>query len=157
MNIITKLILPLVDTGFSSIFFKKENCFVDAYLKDINRPYLDHHIMLMYSDEVQPFIDTLLTSLPTYFSKYKLRIDYIYYVVYTFIRDINHPSDIGIILNGGTNVSSGSAMEIIYFSADLDVFNYIHYKLKITETKKDTIPIEDYVPEISIDFDLSIV
>ena len=43
-----KLIVPLLDGGFTSDLFTPKAGFVDLYTDDINSPWLDNHVFLLY-------------------------------------------------------------------------------------------------------------
>lgn len=48
-----KLIIPLLDEALVKEDFTKEAGFVNAYMFDKNRPYLDNHIFLVYKLPIQ--------------------------------------------------------------------------------------------------------
>ena len=48
MTTMLKLIIPLLDDSFSREDFTEEAGFVDAFTEDINRPYIENCIFLMY-------------------------------------------------------------------------------------------------------------
>ena len=48
MSTMYKMIIPLLSDCFKKEDFTEEAGFVDAFSEDINRPYLDNHIFLMY-------------------------------------------------------------------------------------------------------------
>ena len=47
------MIIPLIDESFTTDDFSKEAGFIDAFDTDINKPYLDNHIFLMYDPNVK--------------------------------------------------------------------------------------------------------
>jgi len=53
MSNMMKLIIPLLDEGLVKEDFTKEAGFVNAYMFDKNRPYLDNHIFLVYKLPIQ--------------------------------------------------------------------------------------------------------
>lgn len=48
-----KIIIPLLDKNITKDMISKEAGFVDAFSEDINKPFLDHHIFLMYDLEIE--------------------------------------------------------------------------------------------------------
>ena len=53
MSNMMKLIIPLLDEALVKEDFTKEAGFVNAYMFDKNRPYLDNHIFLVYKLPIQ--------------------------------------------------------------------------------------------------------
>lgn len=51
MSTMLKLIIPLLDETFTKEDFSPEAGFIDAFTEDINKPYIDNCIFLMYSAE----------------------------------------------------------------------------------------------------------
>jgi hypothetical protein len=143
MEIITKMILPIVDSAISNEFIKSDCGFVNAYLEDINRPYLNNHIFLLYKNI--PFcVDNILTHLKTFYNKYDICIKGIWYKEYAFIRNLENSQDVKNILNGIPNISASSESHILYFYHGDNICDYFHYHLPIP-LKKDILPIEDYI------------
>lgn len=48
MSMSLKLMIPLISNTLTKNDLSKEAGFVEAYTDDVNKPYLDHHIFLMY-------------------------------------------------------------------------------------------------------------
>lgn len=48
MSELKKVITPLIDTGISIEDISESEGFVDIFFEDINRPYLDNHVFLLY-------------------------------------------------------------------------------------------------------------
>lgn len=53
MSIMMKLIIPLLDDALTKEDVTEEAGFVNAYMFDKNRPYLDNHIFLVYKLPIQ--------------------------------------------------------------------------------------------------------
>ena len=47
-NLTTKLIIPLLDDNIVLEDVSEESGFVNAYTDDINKPFYDNHIFLLY-------------------------------------------------------------------------------------------------------------
>lgn len=51
MQLQFKIIIPLIDPNISKEDLSPEAGLIDVYSSDINRPWLDHHIFLLYEDK----------------------------------------------------------------------------------------------------------
>lgn len=156
MSILTKLILPLVDNGLASSYLNKNDGFVDAFLKDINKPDLDNHIFLVYEETTLPnYIRIMLTGLPTFYSKYIERIKGKYYEVFAFIRNINYRKDVTKLLVGNTHISDAGVSNILLFYNDTEAYITVAAHSSIS-VDMDEIPIEDYIPQFSEEIDYAL-
>ena len=88
MSATDKLIIPLLDDQFTSDLFTDNAGFIDAKYIDINKPYLDNHVFLIYDADLTD-IDNFkrhekmlkMTNLHSY--RYA-RINGLLFLIYTF-------------------------------------------------------------------------
>lgn len=81
-----KLIIPFLDEEFSKEDFAPETGFLDAFTTDINRPYLDNCIFLMYDINTmsERRVDTMhkLMNLKSLYKTYLIRHNGAVYRIY---------------------------------------------------------------------------
>jgi len=99
----TTFIMPLLfdkNDWFISVY--NNSGFVNAYLEDINRPYLCNHLFLVYEScaLTGERINDILTDNVYYYSKYYITIDDTHYTIYAFIRPMNYDKIIKTIIDG---------------------------------------------------------
>jgi|WetSurMetagenome_2_1015567.scaffolds.fasta_scaffold02107_2 hypothetical protein len=151
MTIKTKMIIPLVEPRLHPELINTDIGFVNGYLSDCNRPFLDNHVFLLYRN-IPFYVDNLLVNMPTFYNKYNVRYKGIYYTEYAFIRGINNKEDTNKIMHGIPEISSIAATSLMYFYRGDETYNYIHYHKPIPP-EQDTLPISDYVPKYSEQLD----
>ena len=150
-NLTTKLIIPLLDDNITLEDISEESGFVNAFTEDINKPYYDNHIFLLYKS-----VDTIeslrrfqkFNVLETIHNIRYITINKEHYIVYTFVK-IN--KDINNILKCGQCFNPKDALEINNFWKDID--NDLFQRLFIpqyeyTKDIKDVLPEEDYYPYV---------
>lgn len=86
MSNITKTIIPLIDDGLTMDDFSENTGFEAVYYEDINRPYLDDHIFLMYNweDKRCSKIFYKFKKLKSFYGYRVIYINNICHIVYTF-------------------------------------------------------------------------
>lgn len=88
MNYHMKFIIPLLDDEITADDLTPKAGFVDAYSDDLNRPYLDNHIFLLYIanlDEKESYRRTMkFRNLKSLYNIQDVRIKGILCKVYTF-------------------------------------------------------------------------
>ena len=86
MSNIAKLIIPCIDNTLSLEDFSDDAGFVDCYTEDINRPYLDYHIFLMYKwgkiKSTKVFYK--IKKIPSFYGYKIIYINGESYIIYTF-------------------------------------------------------------------------
>ena len=150
-NLTTKLIIPLLDDNITLEDISEESGFVNAFTEDINKPYYDNHIFLLYKS-----VDTIeslrrfqkFNILETIHNIRYITINKEHYIVYTFVK-IN--KDINNILKCGQCFNPKDALEINNFWKDID--NDLFQRLFIPQYEyskdiKDVLPEEDYYPYV---------
>lgn len=121
----TKLALPLIDDNLLKDDLSEKAGFVDAFTQDINRPFLNNHLFLMYSynntkESVTRYCKFL--KLPTLYKYYHVKIDKIMYIVYCFIKHPERKKDINNILKGSQYfISNSSKFNISSFYTEYDI------------------------------------
>lgn len=88
MSIHLKLIIPLLGFDFKKEDFDPKNGFMQAYTCDINRPYLDNHIFLLYSSVVTNESierDTRFKKIPSFYNRLDVWINGMLFICYTFV------------------------------------------------------------------------
>lgn len=146
-NLTTKLIIPLLDDNITLEDISEEAGFVNAYSSDINRPYLENHIFLMYKS-----IDTIeclnryqkFNKLDTIYNKTYITINGEHYIVYTFIKK---NKEINKILKCGQCFNKKEALNINNFwkNIDNDMFQRLFApQFEYSKKINDVLPEEDY-------------
>lgn len=120
-NLATKFIVPLMFHKYPRFLNYGNFGFVNLYTADINRPYLDKHIFLVYETtsfvEQHNELNEALRSHPNFHSKYGIKVNKKFYDVYAFVHDIGtFKSDIANILSGvGYIIPYKSKVKILKF------------------------------------------
>lgn len=93
MNTSLKLIVPLIDKNLTKEDIDPKTGFVGVYDSDINRPYLDNHIFLVYDASVTTAEAynriKKFNTLKTIGTKYCITIKGKRYMVYAFMRNVS--------------------------------------------------------------------
>lgn len=152
-TITTSFILPLMFDN-KDILFSKYG-FVNAFLEDINRPWLDNHIFILYKTcSISSSIEDDMKKNKYYYDTYQIVIDNQFYNEYVFII----PPEIKITVDSfkqfSYNVlSAENKMKILKF---WNCFDFEHiYKLLHDDNEFhalegiETIPEEDPIDEFN--------
>lgn len=158
MSLQFKLIIPLLDEQITRKDISPAAGFIDAYSEDINRPYLDNHIFLLYASSVltnESFeTEKKLSSSKNLYGKYKIYIGNTYFILFAFTI-INR--SIKDIMNNACALSNTDKMRVITFwgLTDADVNRYMLNPLYVMYSKfvNNVIPEEDYKPEFKVYWD----
>lgn len=158
MSLQFKLIIPLLDEQITKKDISPTAGFVDAYSEDINRPYLDNHIFLLYASSVltnESFeTEKKLSSSKNLYGKYKIYIGNTYFILFAFTI-IN--KSIKSIMNNACALSDNDKMRIFAFwnLTDADVNRYMLNPLYVMYSKfvNNVIPEEDYKPKFKVYWD----
>ena len=146
-NLTTKLIIPLLDDNITLEDVSEKSGFIGAYNYDINRPYLENHIFLMYKS-----IDTIeclnryqkFNKLDTIYNKTYITIKGEHYIVYTFVKTNN---EINKILKCGQCFNPKNSLKINNFwkNIDNDMFQRLFApQFEYSKKINDVLPEEDY-------------
>ena len=127
----TRYILPFLFEN-SSIFNDEHN-FVNAYVADINRPYIENSIFVVfeYNPKVYDTIDGIMTTNNYFYDKQDIFIDNTYYVEYIFLIPFKYKDAISLIKKGSAFVLPFDKKEkILNFWGNI---NYSYLKDLITK------------------------
>lgn len=147
---VLKLIIPILDDIFELKDFSEESGFIDAYLENINKPYLDNHIFLLYDGNLDTAEklerDCKIRKSKYLYSRETIRINNKYYLLYTFINTSKY---ILKLREGILPAGEKDFMKIILFWQLKDGFinSLIYDRRRSFETKGIIVPEQDYVPE----------
>lgn len=139
----TRYILPFLFTDKK--YFTDKYSFINAYIQDINRPYLEDKIFIVfeYDPKVYSEVNNEMTSNSCYFTKYDLHINNKYYIEYVFVIPPKHNITIKNIIDGKFNyISSEYKTNIISFWGNID-FSYLKDLLKNPKDLLDIVSLED--------------
>jgi len=146
MSNIIKAIIPLIDENIS-LDYITDPTFVGCYTEDINRPYLDDHIFLMYEwdDNKSTKIFYKIKSLKSFYGYKIMYINGKSYIIYTFTSNplINRVKTGAVILR---DVNKLRILRFWQFTDDW-VTNNIMRGTIICDPSLDTVPEEDYLYE----------
>jgi len=152
-NLATKFIVPLMFQKYSRFLNYTNFGFVNLYTADINRPYLDKHVFLVYETTANVGqyneLNETLKAHPNFYSKYGIRLDKKFYEVYAFLYDIGeYKSAIVEILSGtGCLLPYQTKVKILKFwpyKIDSKEHEYLFNEISFyKEIKEDIIPEED--------------
>lgn len=109
----TRYILPFLFEN--ETIFNDKYSFVNAYIEDINRPYIENSIFVLfkYDSKVYDEVNKKMESNPYYYDKFNIFIDNEYYNEYVFIIPKDKKSTIDCIKSGFSNVISQENKERI--------------------------------------------
>ena len=147
MSNIKKAIVPLIDINISLDDISEDTGFIDCYLEDINRPYLDNHVFLLYKWK-NPMSTKVFYKFKNVKSFYGYKIIYIDktpYILYIFTSNVNIKR-----LKGG-NILLGDCLKlrILRFWQFTDkwvTFNIMRGIISC-DPPSDKVPEEDYLEE----------
>lgn len=144
MGKIAKTIIPLLNFNIKLEDISENTQFVGLYAKDMNRPYLTHHIFLMYKwdNPTQAALRVFykFRDFKNLYSWKIVRINKVPYILYTFTYDKTLDS----LLDGTLFISKGHRRRILEFWSFKDPWIY-------ENIMRDTIcviPDNENVPEI---------
>ena len=148
MSTFEKTIIPLISPELKLSDFKEDTGFVGAYVEDVDRPFLDNHVFLLYKWDDNIKNRTLIFyKFRELNSFYSYRIIYINgkcMIVYTFIsnRDINH------LKRGGNIIGDVSKQRILQFWQFTDSWITLNVtRGTVASTPTSPLPLEDYMPD----------
>lgn len=139
----TRYILPFLFTDKK--YFTDKYSFINAYIQDINRPYLEDKIFIVfeYDPKVYSEINNEMTSNSYYFTKYDLHMNNKYYIEYVFVIPPKYNITIKNIIDGKFNyISAECKINIISFWGNMDL-SYLKDLLKNPKDLLDIISLEE--------------
>lgn len=147
MTKLLKIILPLTDE-FNLTDLDKNKGFVDAYLSDIDRPFLDSHLFLMYEWGDKKNIDIFyrFQEMKKFYNYRIIYIDKKPMIVYCFvIIDLS----IKCLLDCGGALNDKQRLRVLQFwqFTDSEInAEIIRGTMIIDYAKQDSVPLGDYLP-----------
>lgn len=154
LNHVAKLVIPLLDDNITLDDISFESGFVNAYTDDINRPYMDNHIFLLYDSSFNT-IESLnrylkFRELETIHSSRYIMINKKHYILYSFSRS-NNVSAINSIIRGSGTTAVNAKLDIYNFWKPVPSESYNHEiflpQYRFCDPAIATLAEEDYYPE----------
>lgn len=133
-TITTRYILPFLFENKN--IFNDEHSFINAYIEDINRPYIENSIFVLfkYNSNVYDKINKEMESNPYYYDKHDIFVDNEYYNEFIFVIPRDKRDTIDCIKKGFSNALSQENKEhIINFWKD----NSLSYLKDLINAPKD--------------------
>lgn len=148
MSTFERTIVPLIDSELELKDFDEDTGFVGAYVEDVDRPYLDNHVFLLYrwTDDIRKrtLIFYKFRELKSFHSYRIIYIDGQPMIVYTFTSnmDINH------LKRGGNVIRDVSKQRILQFWNFTDSWITLNVmRGTIAGSPSSPLPLEDYMPD----------
>lgn len=146
MSNIYKIIIPLIDENIS-LDDIQDDTFVDCYLEDINRPFLDNHIFLMYKwdDKKSSKVFYKFRDIKSFYGYKIVYINRKSYIIYTFTSNAN----IRRLINGNVLLGDLTKLRILRFWQFTDkwvMFNIMRGTV-MCDPPNNILPEEDYIEE----------
>ena len=126
-TITTSFILPLIFDNKDVLFSKYG--FINAFLEDVNRPWLDNHIFVLYKTcSIASSIKNDMMKNPYYYDTYQVVIDNQFYDEYVFVVPSEHKNTVNGFKEFSYNIlTAEDKIKILKF---WDCFDFEHiYKL----------------------------
>lgn len=152
-TITTSFILPLILKN-KDVLFNKYG-FINAFLEDVNRPWLDNHIFILYkTSSISDSIEDEMRANEYYYDTKSLKINNEFYQEYIFIVPSQYKELIRDFKElSYTNLTTEDKIKILQF---WDCFDFPHIKklidneseyVGVIEDLKEIIPEEDALDE----------
>lgn len=147
MSTMMKLIIPLLDDSFTKEDFTEEAGFVDAFTDDINRPYIENCIFLMYKADsyTNKSVDTMHKMLGSK-CLYNSRLIFINGVGYKLYAISIVNESVRRLLKGLRIPKYSDTMKVIKFweYKEGDVNTYAFNPTSVVGNIPHSVPEEDY-------------
>lgn len=147
MSNIAKVIIPLVDEKLSLEDLSKNTGFEGIYFEDINRPYLDDHIFLMYNwnDKKSTKVFYKFRNMKSFYGYKIIYINHIPHIVYTFTSN----SLINRLKRGTAILRDINKLRILQFWQFKDAWVALNVArgTVTSDPPNEIVPEEDYLPE----------
>lgn len=147
MSNITKVIIPLVDEQLCLEDFSENEGFEGIYYEDINRPYLDNHVFIMYNwnDKKSTKVFYKFKNLKSFYGYKIIYLNKVPHIVYTFTSN----SLVNRLKKGTAILRDINKLRILQFWQFKDAWIGINVmRGTITsDPPQDIVPEEDYLPE----------
>lgn len=147
MSNLAKVILPLIDNNISLEDIAEDTGFVGIYMEDINRPYLDDHVFLMYNwnDVMSTKVFYKFKNMPSFYGYRIIYLKGVPYIVYTFTSN----SLINRLKKGVAILRDVNKLRILQFWQFKDAWVALNVARGTVadDSPRDILPEEDYMPE----------
>ncbi len=147
MSNLAKVILPLIDNNISLEDIAEDTGFVGIYMEDINRPYLDDHVFLMYNwnDVMSTKVFYKFKNMSSFYGYRIIYLKGVPYIVYTFTSN----SLINRLKKGVAILRDVNKLRILQFWQFKDAWVALNVaRGTVTDdSPRDILPEEDYMPE----------
>lgn len=147
MSNISKVIVPLVDEKLSLEDLSDKEGFEGIYFEDINRPYLDDHIFLMYNwdDKKSTKVFYKFRNMKSFYGYKIIYINRVPHIVYTFTSN----SLINRLKRGTAILRDVNKLRILQFWQFKDAWVALNVArgTVISDPPTEIVPEEDYLPE----------
>ena len=147
MSNISKVIIPLVDESLSLEDLSENEGFEGIYFEDINRPYLDDHVFLMYNwdDKKSTKIFYKFRNMKSFYGYKIIYIKHVPHIVYTFTSN----SLINRLKRGTAILRDINKLRILQFWQFKDAWIALNVArgTVISDPPSEIVPEEDYLPE----------
>lgn len=148
MSNITKTIIPLIDDSLTLEDFSEKEGFEGVYYEDINRPYLDSHIFLMYNwdDKKSAKVFYKMKKISSFYGYKILYLSGKPHIVYTFTMN----PLIKRLKNGTCILRDVNKVRILQFWQFKDAWITLNVMRGtiLCDPPHDTVPEEDFMPDI---------
>lgn len=128
-----------------------DSYFINAYSSDINSPFLDNHVLLMFDSKQLVYSNTVnLERARRYRNKYSMRIDGKFYTILSFEIDEEDIRDKNMVLAGDySHATADYKARVLSFwpiAPDSDIFKELYLSEKIfPPASLDEIKEKDYL------------
>ena len=147
MSNIAKVIIPLVDEKLSLEDLSEATGFEGIYFEDINRPYLDDHIFLMYdwNDKKSTKVFYKFRNMKSFYGYKIIYINRVPHIVYTFTSN----SLINRLKRGTAILRDINKLRILQFWQFKDAWIALNVArgTVTSDPPNEIVPEEDYLPE----------
>ena len=146
MSNIIKAIIPLIDESIT-LEDILDDTFIGCYIEDINRPYLDDHIFLLYKwgDYKSSKVFYNFKKAKSFYGYKIMYINGESFIIYTFTSN----SSIRSLKKGNSVLGSIAKLRILRFWQFTDkwvTFNIMRGTI-MCDPPSDTVPEEDYIED----------
>lgn len=148
----TRYILPFLFKD--KTYFADEYDFINAYISDINVPFYDNHVFILfkYNPEEYDHIENYMKNNSRYFSRREVFIDGVFYLEYIYIVTPDIKEVINSIKEGLYHaLTVDNKSKIIKFWNNLDLsylrglLEFMPKKCKTLEEQGEIVPEQDLV------------
>lgn len=151
LNDVSIYIVPLCDDNITWRDLTVESGFVNAYTSDINRPYLEDKVFLVYDSSVntRESVDRYckFKKLDTIYNTTYITIEHKHYIVYCF-SNLKYKKDINSLKSCGKAFSLTAKLEINKFWSNVPVpelaLRLFYFDYRFGEPIEAELPEEDY-------------